>query len=79
MTRTITIIPVLNGFVCRVDCQSVVFTYKQTMLGVLSEYYDKPCEVEKRFRERATNMTFEAPPERVANSPIPAECRGTSA
>ena len=45
----------LNGFVCDVGCQRVVFTDKQTMLGQLSEYYDKPEEVEQRYIERAVN------------------------
>lgn len=55
MTREIIIRPVLNGFVCDVGCQRVVFTDKQTMLGQLSEYYDKPEEVEQRYIERAVN------------------------
>lgn len=55
MTRQIIITPVLNGFVADVGCQRVVFTDKQTMLAQLSEYYDKPEEVEKRFIATAIN------------------------
>ena len=61
MTREIIIRPVLNGFVCDVGCQRVVFTDKQTMLGQLSEYYDKPEEVEQRYRQRAVNKMSEGP------------------
>ena len=45
----------LNGYVCVVGCQRVAFTDKQTMLGQLSEYLDKPDEVEQRYIERAVN------------------------
>ena len=55
MTREIIIQPVLNGYVCVVGCQRVAFTDKQTMLGQLSEYLDKPDEVEQRYIERAVN------------------------
>ena len=61
MTREIIIKPVLNGYVCDVGCQRVVFTDKQTMLTQLSEYLDKPEEVEKRFIERAVNKMPDVP------------------
>ena len=61
MTREIIIRPVLNGYVAQVGCQHVCFTDKQTMLTALSEYYDKPEEVEKRWLERAVNKMSEAP------------------
>lgn len=63
MTRTISIRPVLNGFVCHVGCQEVTFTDKQTMLNQLSEYYDNPKAVEKRFLERAVNKLQQQIPE----------------
>lgn len=62
MTRTITIHPVLNGYTLQVGCQAVVFTDKQTMLTALSEYYDNPEEVEKRFLSRAVNHVADLPP-----------------
>ena len=74
MTREITIQPVLNGYVCVVGCQRVAFTDKQTMLGQLSEYLDKPDEVEQRYIERAVNKMPAVP------QPCrPTDCCGTSA
>ena len=74
MTREIIIQPVLNGYVCVVGCQRVAFTDKQTMLGQLSEYLDKPDEVERRYIERAVNKMSPVP------EPCrPTECCGTSA
>jgi hypothetical protein len=49
MTRSINIDPVLNGYIVRVGCQTVVFDNKPALLSALSEYLDKPEEVEKRF------------------------------
>ena len=63
MTREIIIQPVLNGYVCVVGCQRVAFTDKQTMLGQLSEYLDKPDEVEQRYIERAVNKMGPAVPQ----------------
>lgn len=74
MTREIIIKPVLNGYVCDVGCQRVVFTDKQTMLNQLSEYYDKPEEVEQRYIQRAVNK-MQAVPEPCR----PTDCCGTSA
>ena len=45
----------LNGYVCQVGCQTVVFNDKRTMLSELDQYCDRPEEVEKRFLERAVN------------------------
>jgi len=74
MTREIIIQPVLNGYVCVVGCQRVAFTDKQTMLGQLSEYLDKPDEVEQRYIERAVNKMPAVP------QPCrPTDCCGTSA
>lgn len=61
MTRVIIITPVLNGYVCDVGCQRVVFTDKQTLLHELSGYYDKPEETEKRYIERAVNKMQPGP------------------
>jgi hypothetical protein len=77
MTRAITITPVLNGFLIAVGCQQVVFTDKQSMLAQLSEYYDNPDQVEKRFIERGINKTFSNLPLQPApppNYPEPVPC-----
>ena len=60
--REITIIPVLNGFVCRVDCQTVVFKDKNTMLTALSDYYENPKAIEDSFLNNAINKTLNQVP-----------------
>ena len=70
MTREVLIRPVLNGFVIDVGCQRVVFTNKQAMLIQLSEYYDKPEEVEKRFIAEAVNKMSIVP---LAAQPLAAQ------
>lgn len=51
--RTITIKPVLNGFVCQVGCQTVVFSKREDLLGALRDYLTNPDEYEKYFRDKA--------------------------
>lgn len=53
--QDVTISPVLNGWKCRVGCQEVVFTDKQTLLKELGDYMTDGEAVEKRFLERAVN------------------------
>ena len=55
MTREITIKPVLNGWLCVVGCQSVVFNSKIELLGELGKYFDAPEETEKRYLRDAVN------------------------
>lgn len=77
MTRQITIVPVLNGYLCSVGCQSVVFTDKQTMLTALSEYYDNPEQVEERYQKRAINRVPGAPVDPPAQCVAEAQTVGT--
>lgn len=55
MTRQIIITPALNGFVCGVGCQQVVFETRERMLSELGSYLANPEETEKRFLKTAVN------------------------
>ena len=55
MTREIKITPVLNGFVCTVGCQKVVFNDIVDMCENIATYYRNPSKVEKEFLEKAVN------------------------
>lgn len=61
MMKEITIQPVLNGYLCHVGCQRVVFTDRKTLLASLNEYLDTPEAVEKRFLEQAVNKMEPGP------------------
>lgn len=55
MIREITITPVLNGFVCKVGCQKVVFDSLATMVREIEVYYRNPEGTEKRYIKEAIN------------------------
>ncbi len=55
MTREITILPALNGYICRVGCQTVVFQDRIQLLVELGKYLEKPEETEKRYLTDAVN------------------------
>lgn len=51
--REINITKLLNGYICRVGCQSVVFETAERMLAELGRYYANPQEVEKEYLKKA--------------------------
>lgn len=55
MTREIIITPVLNGFLCKVGCQRVVFESVATLVQNLEAYLKDPNETETRFIRDAVN------------------------
>lgn len=55
MCRAIIITPVLNGFVCGIGCQTVVFNDTKTMLAEIGKYYAKPDETEAVWLKKALN------------------------
>lgn len=55
MIREIMIKPVLNGFVVRVGCQTVVFASREALLGDLKRYLEDAEGVEKIYRKNALN------------------------
>ena len=73
MIREINIKPVLNGFICKVGCQTVVFTSVKDLVRGIEEYYNHPEETEQRFVAAAVNKTMD-------NGPLAAEpcCGGES-
>jgi hypothetical protein len=65
MIRSITIEPVLNGFVLQVGCQKVVFNDTKTLANEIRRYYDDPEGVEASYIKNAVNEmqgAQEAPP-----------------
>jgi hypothetical protein len=61
MIREIVITPVLNGFVCKVGCQSVVFESVATMVQNIEAYYKNPETVEAAFLAKAVNKMSGGP------------------
>lgn len=55
MTREIVITPVLNGFICKVGCQKVVFESIPRLIVGLEEYLHNPDIVEKKYIKEAVN------------------------
>lgn len=53
--RNIQIVPVLNGFVCSVGCQQVVYTNVRDLAAELIRFYEHPEETEKHYRTTAVN------------------------
>lgn len=58
MVRAITITPVLNGFVCQVGCQTVVFRTVAELGSAVEDYYSNPEETEKRYIAAKVNDMF---------------------
>lgn len=61
MTREITIQPVLNGYICNVGCQRVVFQDRKQMLAEIGKYLEKPDDTEKRYIKDAVNRMPDVP------------------
>lgn len=55
MIREITIKPVLNGYVCKVGCQEIVFQNRNEMLKEIGRYYEDPEGTEAKFKKNAVN------------------------
>lgn len=53
--RNITIVPVLNGFICQVGCQQVVFTNVSNLLEQLDAYLRHPESTTAAMLETACN------------------------
>lgn len=68
MNRKISITPVLNGFICEVGCQIVVFESRERLTMTLARYADNPALVEKEFLEKAINREVYAEPTPPANA-----------
>jgi hypothetical protein len=55
MTREIHIEPVLNGYVCQIGCQWVVFESSTKMLVEIGRYLQQPDSVEAEYLKNAVN------------------------
>jgi hypothetical protein len=62
--REINIRPALNGWVCQVGCQTVVFNDKHSMLDEIARYIDDPRALEIEYRKNSPNkyLNFESVP-----------------
>ncbi len=54
--REVRIEPVLNGWIVRVGCASVVAMSKEAMLSEIGRYIDDPEAVEKEYAANAVNQ-----------------------
>ena len=61
MIREITITPVLNGFVCKVGCQKVVFQSVVDLSRAVQRYYENPEKTEQEFLAEAVNKMNDGP------------------
>lgn len=61
--RKITIEAVLNGFVCKVGCQTVVFDSRTELVNHLLRYLEHPAEVEQGWRQNAMHKEMISGPE----------------
>jgi len=78
MLRTISINPVLNGFIVQCGCQQLAYTSIDEMIDDLGSYYRNPEETEKRIlQEKGINRKHTLREETV---PQPATdcCNGTA-
>lgn len=65
--REITIRPVLNGYVCKVGCQTLVFQSRENMINALRDYLERPDAIEEMYRRNSIhkemlNIGPEVPP-----------------
>lgn len=71
--REIVIQPALNGYICRVGCQTVVFETAEKLTEQLLSYLKKPKDTEKSYIQNAVNPMEAArpqPPHEVQESPV---------
>lgn len=65
--RTITITPVLNGWVVNIGCTVVVFEDIKKLCGEIQRYYKNPEGVEKEYQKNRKNK------QTVAILPVPTQ------
>jgi len=61
--RDITITTVLNGWLVRIGCQTVVFSDLDSLLGEVGLYLTYPDATQERYKREAVNAEFFALPE----------------
>lgn len=65
--RSVTINPVLNGWIVVVGCTTVLFTKRHELLLELNNYIKDPKGTEERFRQNAVNKDIYGTPEVTRN------------
>lgn len=77
--RKVRITPVLNGFIVKVGCQTVMFDDAEKMGKELARYYADPDAVEKEYLDNATNKPDPASSPYLWMTHNPVFVRGMSA
>ena len=57
--RELIIQPVLNGYIVRVGCQTIVFDSREKLIAAFVEYLNKPEEMTARYLKEAINKSPE--------------------
>lgn len=70
----IVIKPALNGYVCQVGCQTVVFEGRAQLLNTLARYLENPGGVQEEFTRNAVNPTLRVPPPPPCCDSMPQAC-----
>lgn len=76
--RDVTISAVMNGFVVKVGCQTLVFQKQREMLETLDRYLTNPENVERQFVEQyglKNSLAPVAPPTHTERSDTPSRER----
>lgn len=61
--RSLTIHPILNGYLVQAGCQQVAFTSREQLISSLRDYLNDPKNTEERFLRNAVNpMSIPLPP-----------------
>ncbi len=56
--RDVKIKAVMNGYIVKVDCQTLVFDSLKKLLKALKKYYKDPEKTEARFAKEAINARY---------------------
>lgn len=70
MIRKFTVIPVLNGYVVEIGCQTAVFTSVNDLTNAIGTYLRSPKETEEKWRATALNSAYFSPHDNEA-TPAP--------
>jgi len=69
MTRQITITTALNGYICGLGCQQVVFDDRLKLVSELGRYLADPEKVEAEYQAKALNKSYPEVPAPMAMPP----------
>jgi len=72
--RTVTVTAVLNGWMVKVGCQTLVYSDQKSLLKDLGEYMANPQAKEKKFISSAVNKRLMECPQVAAEPCRPPDC-----